>query len=320
MNLVPIMSFLPCYWLINFELMHLARSDPLGSHNEVIRYILRSRGDGQLYHPTRFSVWRLTHYRLQSWQILLREQPDAQQIAWMSKLNIERPDLRICTDVLQMNDLSAIAKTLVQSTEVVETTRTANLNQARQLAQEMQDLIVSIEGWTSEMSGVWTARVEDPQNIAQPQDVDESPEFQIPQFPHSRFLSYDDISLAYIWNFYAASQIVLRESLVDVIDYITTLQNRGPPDEDTMEIIEKQRNEVDVLSSNIIGSFPMLLGFTPVQRGIGRLRLPQQGRLAGRLFALCSMWIIQRARFVSAQHKQTASEVVAWITSRHGLD
>lgn len=146
--------------------MYLARTDPLGPHSEAIKYILRSRGDGQLYHPTRFSLWRLAHNRLQIWQTLLREQPDPEQIAWMSKLNINRPDLHICANVLEMNVLSAVAKRLTQTIEDTEAMRAEKFEQARQLAQEMQDLTVTVESWTSEMTGVWKPNIDDPQNCA----------------------------------------------------------------------------------------------------------------------------------------------------------
>jgi hypothetical protein len=86
-----------------------------------------------------------------------------------------------------------------------------------------------------------------------------------------------------------------------------------------MAIIKTQRDSVDMLSAAIIQSFPMLLGFTHRHEQTGGPRIPQQGKMAGRLFALFSMWVVQRAQFASAQHKQTASQVIAWINSRHGL-
>lgn len=122
-----------------------------------------------------------------------------------------------------------------------------------------------------------------------------------------------------MWNFYAASQIILRESLIDVINYATTLRSLDEPDEDHQAVIQKQRDWVDMLSSAIIRSFPMLLGFTHRHERSGGPRFLPQGKMAGRLFSIFSMWVVQRAQFTSTQHKQTASEVIAWINSRHGL-
>lgn len=175
--------------------MYLKRNDPRGPHNEAIKFLLRSRGDGQLYSPTRFSLWRLAHYRLQSWQTLFREQPDAQQVEWMSKLNTDRPDLRICSNVLQMNVLSAAAKVLSQKPLGNEQSQAEDLARAMQLTQEMQDLNASMELWASDITGPWKGTTDDTQIITDPQDADEAPEFPIPKFPYPHLLSYDDIWL-----------------------------------------------------------------------------------------------------------------------------
>lgn len=183
------------------QLMYLARNDPHSPHSEAVKHVLQVRGEGQLYSPTRFSLWRLTHYRLQAWQTLFREEPDAQQQAWMNKLDEKRPDLRICTQVMHMNILSAVTKTLItQVTGPNEGLRLQRLDRANQLAQEMLELTVSVENWAAEMTGVWKATENEPQNIASPQEVDESPHFPIPYFPYPRLITYDDIWLVSIIN------------------------------------------------------------------------------------------------------------------------
>jgi hypothetical protein len=108
---------------------------------------------------------------------------------------MERPDLRICSHVLHMNILSAVSKTMALTTVDTEEMRAAKLNQAGNLVREMQDLTMTVESFMSEMKEVWKVKVEDPKNIAQPQDVDELHNFPVPHFPYQRHLSYDDIWL-----------------------------------------------------------------------------------------------------------------------------
>jgi hypothetical protein len=122
-----------------------------------------------------------------------------------------------------------------------------------------------------------------------------------------------------MWNFHHASLIVLRESLVDVIYYAAALQGQEEPDSEDVLIIQNQRVRVDTLSSSIIQCFPMLLGFTRRHEGPGGPRFLKRGRMAGRFFSLFSLWVVQRAQFTSDQHKKTATEVITWINSRHGL-
>jgi hypothetical protein len=180
--------------------MYLARTEPLGPHDEAIRHILRTRGDEQLYNSSHFSLWRIANHRLQARQMLLREQPDPEQIAWVSKLNINRPDLHICADVLHMNMFSEAAKRLTQAHEDIATMRTERSEQARHLVHEIRDLISTIESWTSAMTGVWIPKIDDPQNIAQPQDVDEPANLPIPHFPCPQTLSYSDLWLVQIFS------------------------------------------------------------------------------------------------------------------------
>lgn len=118
-------------------------------------------------------------------------------------------------------------------------------------------------------------------------------------------------------NFHGASQIILRESLVKVFGYISTLEGQEAAETESTALVQEQRDWVDRLSAGIIRSFPTLLGFTH-RHERGPRSLPQ-GKLAGRLFSLFPMWVVQRAEFASEQHKQTASDVTTWIMSRHGI-
>jgi hypothetical protein len=166
------------------------------------------------------------------------------------------------------------------------------------------------------MTGLWKPEVTDPQQIVQPREMDEPFDLPIPHFPYPRMLSYHNLWLGCLWNFHAASQIVLRESLVNVINYSATIHGREP-DRENMERIHTEQEAVDKLSSVIMWSIPLLLGFT--RRYDRHPRSPPHGKMVGRLFCLCSMWVIQMARFTSLEHKQTASEVTKWINDRYRL-
>lgn len=114
--------------------------------------------------------------------------------------------------------------------------------------------------------------------------------------------------------------MILRESLVDMISIAGSIQDRANPCLDQAEVLQQQREWIERHSASILGSFPMLLGVTTHRSFSEWSQLPQQGRMAGKLFALYSMWAIQKAKYTPIQHKQTASEVIDWINSRHRLD
>ena len=249
--------------------------------------------------------------------MLLRESPEPEQTTWMDKLNINRPDIRVSADVLNMNSLSAEAKQLTQNSEDTNNTAAERAGKAGQLARSMQDLLPPIDDWVSATTGVWRPEVLDSTYTAPVLALDAPLDLPLPQLPCSYLLNYHNVWLAYVWNFHSASQIVLRESLIDVIRYGATLQGQDP-DEEVAARIRDQVEAVDRLAASIIRSVPPLIGLTQgPDPETGQSR--QHGKMAGRLFLVCAMWTVKRAQYASAEHRQTATEVLAWITARHGL-
>lgn len=104
--------------------------------------------------------------------------------------------------------------------------------------------------------------------------------------------------------------------MVDMINHTAMLQLQFQPDIDKLSIIDAQQKWIDILSTTIMESFPILLGYTLKHQYIGG---PRQGRMAGRLFSIFSMRAIEQSKYASEQHKKTATEVINWVNSQHGL-
>ena len=111
----------------------------------------------------------------------------------------------------------------------------------------------------------------------------------------------------------------MRESLVEVMERSILLRGQNQPHEDEEAIIQRQYQQVDILSITILKSFPQLLGFTYGDGPSRQSKPAQQGKMAGRLFSLFSVWVIQMAKSTTVVQKQLATEVVAWLNTRHEL-
>ncbi len=280
-------------------------------------HVLQARGNNQFFNQAGFSLWRVAHHRLLARQVLNREEPYPEQVAWLEKLDINNIPLRISWDVQRMSALAGATKKLINSHTLPEANPAESLNQARHLASDMQDLLTSIQDWTTAITESWKPKLKGPEEIVQWDEPDFSSTIPVPRFKCPRTLSYHDKWLAYMWNFHAASQIVLRESLTEVIELAATLQPEYQ-DEDQMKRFQfQQQRAIIVLSSIIIRSFPQLLGFMHKEIQ-GPYSLPQ-GKMAGRFFALFAMSVVRTARFMPDSHRQTATEVIEWIGSSHGL-
>jgi hypothetical protein len=174
--------------------MYLGRSEQDSPHSTAIKHVLHARGDQQLFDVSRFALWRLALHRLLTRQLLLGEQPDPEQIEWVSKLNTDRPDVHISADVLHMNVFSAQAKELVRTADG-DVPLSIRLARARQLADSIKELLAAIETWTSQISPVWMPRIDNPDDFTQTQEVDELRDFPIPKFKCPQMLSYHDVWL-----------------------------------------------------------------------------------------------------------------------------
>jgi hypothetical protein len=81
--------------------------------------------------------------------------------------------------------------------------------------------------------------------------------------------------------------------------------------------IRAQREAVDKLSSTVMQSFPLLMGFVDGQ--LHEPRWSQHGNMAGRYFCIFTMWVVSQARFTSPSHQDTARKVLEWINSSHTI-
>lgn len=296
--------------------MYLARIEPLGPHRDIIRHVILTRGNEFIFNSSPFGLWCVAHKRLQARQILLREEPDPEQVLFLEKLNANRPDIHMSVDIIHMNVLSASVKKLIESSGHVGSARMETVGQADEMVLRVDHLLALIQDWTSAISGSWKPRPEDAQHIGQPLEAETPFDRPMPHFPYPQMLNHHDAWSAYHWNLHAASQIVLRESLIELIEYSASIQEEEL-DEEHVGRVQAEQGAVDSLSSLIVESYPWLLGFT--QRHDPERCSPPQGKMAARFFSLLPMWVVQKARFTSLLHKQTATEVVEWITSRHRL-
>ena len=300
--------------LDNFESVYLARVKPLGPHRDAIKHILYT--DREEY-PTesQFSLWCVAHQRLQVRQLLARDPPDPEQVTWVDRLNTRRPDLHIAADMLHMNTMSAELKNFIRAAQETLEVPEYTILQAQQLASSTQDLITTVETWSRAVAEQWKPKQLDAdQEVLSPIRRSSLP---IPHFPCPKLLNYHDLWLAYMWNLHAAAQIVLRESLIELIDYIEAHSEQAPDLEGMTQIHQDQAFAVEQLSSAIVRSLPQLTGFKHRHESN---YTPHRGKMTGRLFALCSLRVVQQANWTSEVHKKTADEIVEWMRMRHGLD
>lgn len=295
--------------------MHLGRSEPLGVHGDIVRHVLTSRGNEQLYSSHSFALWRIAHHRLQARQMMLRQGPDEMQKLWISKLDTARPDIHISADVLHMNILSAAVRRLIENKD---NERLDWREQATDLLTSIYDFLRSVEQWTAHLDARWKPIEIDRSALIRPRSV--TAEEATTLLPiEGPIRTFHDKWLAYMWNFHTASQIILRESLIELCQSCRDVASRQSllESDNNAELIATQKNYVRRLSTTIVSILPSLLGFTDSPRE--EALPPQIGDMAGRYFCFYSMWIVQRAKYTLNEERDLAARVEQWIKRTHGL-
>ena len=291
-----------------FEKIHLSRQEPLGPHKDAIRHILALRGEEQFQSQKQFELWRAAQQRLQAQRIAQRDGPDDEQLEWISKLNVSLPDLHVCVDVEKMVVLCSAARKVVQDGGGKEIQSAEGAMRAKELLETMREIVASMDEWSRQVDAVWLPRRTD----ADPAMVRKSHQDTKPSFRRSQTLEYSDPWLAYKWNFHNASQIVLRQSMVEVMEYLSN-HRHGQAQAQYQEEIAASRTTAKSLANTIIESCIPLLGFSKDSQAYPR------GKMVRRFFALCAISVVQQARFASPEQKQTAKEVLDWIERSHRL-
>lgn len=295
--------------------MYLARIEPLGPHIAAIKYILQLRGSEQLYDRSRFALFRAANCRLQSRQIQRGEDPEPVQEELLRKLDAQRPEIHVALDIMDMSRLCAEARNFSdEPIDNVEKTQAEVANQVSQLLQRIEELLNSTAAWTSTTTAIWKPKVVDSSSITKSLEASNLHDHPLAHFECPALFTYTHVWFAYIWNFHAASQIVLRECFVRLIIYLAQLRN----DDINPDRISREQGAIEKLSSTIIRSFPPLMGFTD-QDGKRNAAAPQ-GLMAGRFLALFAMDVVAKSEYTPSEHQRIAVKVEEWINASHGLD
>ena len=297
--------------------MHLGRSEPLGPHKPAVRYFLNVRGEKQIFNQLRFALWWIALHRLQFRQLLLGEAPEFQERALLSKLNSGLADVRISLDAQRVIDLRIAAKGLMESEARTDDARQEAVGQAKQLLCAMKDLYVSMRELAVDVTASWERRsggLASDEDHQRPEDLSR-PSIADPTRP--RDIDYRDTLLSVMLSFHAASQMILRECCIELIQFCAKIQGQEPNTED-LEHIQDERNAITRLSRAIFRCYSALWDYKDGSQA-DAANSSRSGRMIGRSYSLFTMTVIQRASSVSSEYRSRASDAIARIRANHEL-
>nr|POE77949.1 hypothetical protein CFP56_09590 [Quercus suber] len=291
---------------------------PLGLHGKAVDYVLAARGTHQLYSPRSFSLARAALFRLQARQLLLGEDCTEIQRMLINSLNLDVADLRMLDHISQITHLCAKLKHLESGW--FETSRGDVIENAARLLEDFDGLAVSIDEWTSAVDAELKPTILSSQVATWIQHVSTSNEenpmraFQCPRMEWHR-----DTVVTFLWSFYAAAQLVLRDRVLRILNLTLQVSPTTTPLQQGR--MEAETIKIDMLSASIIRLFPALMGFNSASStGLSPQRKPSQINSLGRFLGIFAMLVIKHVPTTPESHKLCVERVLKWMRTYDQLN
>lgn len=291
-----------------FEKMFLCRRQPLGPHRDALQHILTLRGERQFEGRTQFELWRTAQQRLQAHRISRRDGPDNGQLEWIAKLNASLPDLHVCADVERMVVLCSAARQMVWDQPKADERSAERVGKLEELLQSMRGTVRSMEEWSCQVDAGWRPRriESDPTGEVSVAKTTDRP------FSNSDILEYSDPWLAYKWNFHKAGQIALRQSMIELMNSLQSLQSPEARCFYDEEMAASMKATEELAAAIIASCIPLLGSSTDRQASV-------RGKMVSRFFAICAMTVVEQAHVASPEQRSKAKVVLGWIGRTHQL-
>ncbi len=233
-----------------------------------------------------------------------------------SQLDPERTDVKIFDVAYHIATLCAEGYAmLARADDATDEETNQRLDQAKVLRISMESLVKTAETLEMGASSSWKAR---PSVVSSPGHGESSAMSPFTRFSSMSILVYEDLWMAFLWTFNAAAQIMLREALIFMIQYIVAHEQNDVEDSSNEDRIDWEKAAIEALSSSILRSLPPLLGFNDDLASPEEVQgYTQQGHAVGRCLVLFALDVITRVEHTGQHQKSVAREVLAWVYAVH---
>ena len=179
---------------------------------------------------------------------------------------------------------------------------------------EFRHLLVEIDLWTLVVPDTWKPKII---NVGPLKRSKKSlADHALAYFRGTELLSYSDDWFASLWNFHAACQILLRQSIIHVTNYYAKVELRELHKNEEASI-EQQKKAIQKLSASIVMSLPLIIGLT-TEHGEPSAPL-SQGKMAGRFQAIFAMDVIQNNEYTTFEHKRVVCNMRRWVFAKNSI-
>ena len=287
-----------------FETIFLHDTVSAGSHAEGMAQILRLRGPDQIYGARGWSLFRVSHHRLQKQQLISRQAILPESEVWLNSLNEELPHIRVEKDTFQINKICERARNLLKSIKDTKSPADEILDMVKQ----MHDLDQIAETWRQ--GPEWAYKTVHRSQISE----DELVTYEFPKF----IQLHHDVWIAYEWNYHRTARIILHKHLMDCLDRLQFLQE--PFQSDLCSLKQASVDTVQTLVDEVLSTVPQSLG--DIDRNGNIMEIwsdTPKSKAVGGYFLLWPIKVILATRYATVEQITAARGVFERIRSITGM-
>ncbi|KAI4252986.1 MAG: hypothetical protein LQ352_003961 [Teloschistes flavicans] len=294
-----------------FETLHLPNATIKGSHAGGMAHILRLRGPQQLQEPRGWSLFRLSHHRLQMQQMTYRQGrqgrlPDSQR--WIDSLDAKLPSVQVEKENAQVHSVCERARTLLDLVDSVG----LHSEEVLRCVKELCECDNATTFWRRGPN--WAYQVIHRSEVVQHRSMTHA-------FPEYIQL-HSDIWTAYEWNYHRTGRIILHRHLLGCLDRL-----RGPEsvklDIFSEEIESIRRSSLAVIRNlveEVLSTVPQSVGDIGHDgKPLADSTRPPAWRAIGSYFLLWPIKIIKSLDQATTEQRQAAQNAFERIREYTGM-
>ncbi|OCL03253.1 hypothetical protein AOQ84DRAFT_419804 [Glonium stellatum] len=233
---------------VTCQAVHLQDSVSIGSHAQGMAQVLRLRGPNQIYGARGWSLFRLSHHRLQRQQLGFKQDPLPESEAWLESLSDDLPYVRIEKDNFKISQICERARSLLKAINDTD----LSVVQTLDMVQQIRELDQATTTWRQ--SPGWAFKTLHSSEITQDVEI-------LPKFPDFVQLHHD-VWIAYEWNYHRISRIILHEHLLECLE---RLEGSSASNDESILVLIYPYQETSTaiirdLADEILSTVPQSLG------------------------------------------------------------
>jgi hypothetical protein len=275
-----------------------------------MKHILRLRGPN-IHDPRSWSLFQLSHHRIQRLQLVQNLDPLPEQEAWLSSLDSNAPHIQIEKGNLDISKIQARARDLREAMQSNASDRAQLLS----MVKEMHELDRKVVLWRKGEEWLFETLSREQVKMLN-DDVEDGFVQGLPE----KIQLHKDVWIAYEWNYHRAARITLHTQLLACLDSINQPAFDDVQLKSDLELLMRASTSIiQGLADEIYSTVPQTFGDIDSRGRKTGPAFASRCRGLGAYFLLWPIKIVKNSDKVTAKQREEGKKVFERIREYSGM-